>query len=260
MNFYTKKVILILACFFFSHSAAFSFDYSHCSVKLDGYSKKVYSEKVSEYRIRLTDSEFILPDTPFQRVVKMGRRDNVYTLLLRSGKGVVSTPESSGNYLSDTRLLNLKNSEKEKLGKRFKGSKNIINDVERFVFYHIDKKTIGVPIVSASHLLKSRTGDCTEHTVLTVAILRSLSIPARGIVGMLLSREFGGFKNIFVYHMWAEAFVKGKWILVDATRPGEKHPNRYVAFAYHHLKTEMPLPYLKAVSAMKNFTVEYVGE
>jgi hypothetical protein len=58
--------------------------------------------------------------------------------------------------------------------------------------------------------------------------------------------------------MWAEAIVKGRWILVDATRPGEKQLNRYIAFTYHNLKTEAPLPYLRAISSIQDLVVEYV--
>ena len=66
-------------------------------------------------------------------------------------------------------------------------------------------------------------------------------------------------KNVFVFHMWAEACVDGKWLLADATRPGDLHPHRYITFAQHSLKAEMPLEYLGAVSAIRDLAVHYDG-
>ena len=74
----------------------------------------------------------------------------------------------------------------------------------------------------------------------------------------MLVKKFMGRQNVFVYHMWAEAFVRGRWMLIDSTRPGTEGLNRYIAFAYHHLKTEMPLSFLKALASMKEFSVECV--
>jgi hypothetical protein len=58
--------------------------------------------------------------------------------------------------------------------------------------------------------------------------------------------------------MWAEAFHDGRWILVDATRPRDIHPNRYIAFAYHSLQTEMPLSYFRAISAIRKMRARLI--
>jgi len=60
--------------------------------------------------------------------------------------------------------------------------------------------------------------------------------------------------------MWAEAYASDAWELIDATRPDDRHPNRYIAFCTHHLKTATPLDYLKAVKAIRNLTVLYSPE
>jgi hypothetical protein len=75
---------------------------------------------------------------------------------------------------------------------------------------------------------------------------------------MLAVPEFMGKKNVFVYHMWVEAWHNGRWTLVDPSWPGEKHCNRYIAFAYHNLKTEMPLSFLKALSEIQDLRAEYL--
>lgn len=257
-----KHCIISIVCFILLTGlfpfSAYPFDYSLYTVKLNKYSEKVYSEEVSRFRIISTENEFTLPNTPFQRVLEGGWVNNIYTMYISSGILNLHSENSLEKYLINTRLLNLHDPEIDKISKKFKNSKNLISDVERFVFDFIEHKVIGIPIISASRIIKEKAGDCTEHTVLTVALLRSLGIPARALVGMILCREFGNGKNVFVYHMWTEAYKDGRWILVDATRPGLKHPNRYLALSYHHLKTETPLSYLLAVSAMRNFSVVYV--
>lgn len=231
------------------------------TVTLTNFSGKVYSQDTSRYRIISNDSEFTLPETSTQRILKSSLENSICQVTLESGniRNIVDEKkETYAKFLSNSRLLNLDDPEIQKIKSGFKNSKDIINDVEQFVYKYINDKSIGIPLMSTSDIIKNKSGDCTEHTVLAVSILRSLGIPARALVGMILSAEFGGIKNVFVYHMWAEAFVADRWILVDAANPGVKHANRYIAFAYHHLQTEMPLAYLKAVSAMKNFSVEYL--
>jgi transglutaminase-like putative cysteine protease len=225
------------------------------------FSNKVYSQEISKYRVILNNSEFTLPDTSTQKILGSTNGNPVYNITLESGNIQSNSnvkKDAYANYLSDSRLLNLDDPEILKIKFNFNNSKDIINDVEKYVYDYISNKTIGIPIISASDIIKNKSGDCTEHTVLAVSIFRSLRVPSRALVGMILSKEFGRSRNVFVYHMWAEAFVNDKWILVDATRPGQKHTNLYIALAYHHLQTEMPLLYLRAVSAMKTFSVEYV--
>jgi hypothetical protein len=66
-----------------------------------------------------------------------------------------------------------------------------------------------VGFASATEILKNREGDCSEHTVITVALCRAVGIPARAAVGIMYA---GG---IFAYHMWPEVYV-GRWVDLDA--------------------------------------------
>jgi transglutaminase-like putative cysteine protease len=66
-----------------------------------------------------------------------------------------------------------------------------------------------VGFATAKEILKNREGDCSEHTVITVALLRALGIPARAAVGIMYAN------GIFAYHMWPEVYV-GRWIGLDA--------------------------------------------
>ncbi len=79
----------------------------------------------------------------------------------------------------------------------------------------LDKKsTVGLP--SAREVLRTKVGDCNEHTALYVAMARSLGLPARIAVGLAYT------KGAFYYHAWPEVFVaerpgRGTWLPVDPT-------------------------------------------
>jgi hypothetical protein len=66
-----------------------------------------------------------------------------------------------------------------------------------------------VGFATAAEILKNREGDCSEHTVITVALCRAVGIPARAAVGIMYA------DGIFAYHMWPEVYV-GRWIGLDA--------------------------------------------
>jgi hypothetical protein len=66
-----------------------------------------------------------------------------------------------------------------------------------------------VGFASAKEILENRQGDCSEFTVLMVALCRSVGIPARAAVGVMYGQ------GIFAYHMWPEVYV-GDWVALDA--------------------------------------------
>jgi hypothetical protein len=66
-----------------------------------------------------------------------------------------------------------------------------------------------VGFATASEIMKNREGDCSEHTVIMVALCRAAGIPARAAVGLMYA------DGLFAYHMWPEVYV-GKWVNLDA--------------------------------------------
>ncbi len=85
----------------------------------------------------------------------------------------------------------------------------------RHVHALLEKKpTVSLP--SALEVLRTRVGDCNEHTTLYVAMARALGLPARIVVGLVYLR------GAFYYHAWPEVFVEGPpgrglWLAVDPT-------------------------------------------
>ena len=76
------------------------------------------------------------------------------------------------------------------------------------------KPTVSLP--SALEVLRTKVGDCNEHTALFVALARSLGIPARINVGLAYVR------GAFYYHAWPEVYIdegkgRGLWLPVDPT-------------------------------------------
>ncbi len=71
-------------------------------------------------------------------------------------------------------------------------------------------KQITPSVPSAVQVLRERRGDCNEHTVLYVALARSLGLPARTAVGLVYLR------GRFYYHAWPEVWL-GRWVAMDPT-------------------------------------------
>jgi len=87
----------------------------------------------------------------------------------------------------------------------------------RHVNAMLDKKpTVSLP--SAREVLRTKVGDCNEHTALYVAMARAVGIPARIAVGLAFVR---GVQGAFYYHAWAEVYIeesgRGLWLPVDPT-------------------------------------------
>ncbi|MGD2246674.1 MAG: transglutaminase-like domain-containing protein, partial [Candidatus Aminicenantes bacterium] len=85
----------------------------------------------------------------------------------------------------------------------WKAAKKIANWVRREMTPNYD-----VAFADAKEILRNREGDCSEHTVITVALCRAAGIPARAAVGIMYGR------GIFAYHMWPEIYA-GQWISLD---------------------------------------------
>lgn len=83
--------------------------------------------------------------------------------------------------------------------------------VTDFVFQFIRDKDYSVGFASALEVCKNPKGDCTEHGVLAIALLRKLGVPARGVLGWVaLDRMMG-------MHFWVEVKLGTRWLPVDPT-------------------------------------------
>ena len=86
-----------------------------------------------------------------------------------------------------------------------------------FVANYLRDKNLDSILATASEVAASRSGDCTEHSVLLAALLRAEGIPARVVTGLVYVEELFGQRHFFGYHMWTQALIDDRWIDLDAT-------------------------------------------
>lgn len=92
-----------------------------------------------------------------------------------------------------------------------KDSFKAASKIQAWVYENIEKRYLAA-MSNALGVLKKMQGDCSEHSVLFVALCRAAGIPAREAVGIGYSDEMGAFG----YHAWGEVYV-GKWVAMDPT-------------------------------------------
>lgn len=133
-----------------------------------------------------------------------------------------------------------------------KNKYHIAKALEAWVAQNLTEKGFDRGFATAKETLKDRAGDCTEHSVLLVAMLRAAGIPARGATG-LVCVEFTPGDPIYGYHMWAEAYL-GEWVPLDAA----VYANTFVDATHIKLSTED----LTGISAGKNMldVVQLIGK
>lgn len=90
------------------------------------------------------------------------------------------------------------------------GVAKAIQYVSDWVFRSL-KKTSVLSMPSALQVLETMKGDCNEHSILTVAVLRAMGIPSRVVFGLVYD------SGSFFYHAWVEAFDGKNWIEFDPT-------------------------------------------
>jgi Transglutaminase-like superfamily len=78
------------------------------------------------------------------------------------------------------------------------------------------KKEYGASADRATDVLRQMTGDCTEHALLSVALLRALGIPARRVDGVVYVLNADGVPALY-WHEWVEAYVGSTWTELDPT-------------------------------------------
>ncbi len=75
------------------------------------------------------------------------------------------------------------------------------------------RSTFSARLTNALEVLSSLEGDCTEHSILFIALARAIGIPAREVAGLVYVE---GQKPGFYFHQWAKVWV-GQWVDMDPT-------------------------------------------
>ena len=89
-------------------------------------------------------------------------------------------------------------------------------NIEGFVRRYMQPADYTEAMAPADHVAKTRTGDCTEYSMLSAAMCRAQGVPSRTAIGLVYVNNLLG-KPGLAFHMWTEVFVKGQWLALDST-------------------------------------------
>lgn len=113
-----------------------------------------------------------------------------------------------------------------------------VGKLVEWVYRNVDKGYVAA-IPNALEVLQTRRGDCTEHTVLFVALCRAIGIPAQELGGVAYINGFNGF----AYHAWARVYI-GTWIEVDPTFNEAVANPSHIVFAVGPIEKQSAIPAL----------------
>jgi hypothetical protein len=107
----------------------------------------------------------------------------------------------------------------DELGGSDKAPDTIAYALEKGVREKLTNKNFSTAFATAADVVRSLSGDCTEHAVLLAALCRAKKIPARVAAGLVYVAENPEKKmpQGFAYHMWTEAWLHDRWVPLDAT-------------------------------------------
>ena len=150
-----------------------------------------------------------------------GQSNDAGTIEVKDARDLapVATPGDLGRYLGAEAFLESDSPEiRAEAEKATTGATTPRLRAERLArhVHAIVEKRPTVSLPSAVEVLRTRVGDCNEHTALYVAMARSLGLPARIAVGLVYLR------GAFYYHAWPEVWIaetagRGLWLPVDPT-------------------------------------------
>ena len=125
---------------------------------------------------------------------------------------------NGGENLKTSIVIEADAPEIKKLAKQIAGDEKdaweTAKKVSRWVNQHMEKD-YGASSDRATDVLRTLKGDCTEHSLLTVSLLRALGIPAKRIDGVVYLMNEDRVPALY-WHEWVEAYV-GEWTQLDPT-------------------------------------------
>ena len=132
-----------------------------------------------------------------------------------------------------------------------------VKQIEKFVYDYIDAKDLSVGYASATEIVASKQGDCSEHAVLTAAMCRAVGIPARVVTGLVYIDSYLGRENVMGGHAWTEAYVGGKWIGLDATNAIKGYGTGHIALSAGNGESN---EFLSLAGTLGYFTIEKIEQ
>jgi len=184
-----------------------------------------------------------IPETGMQKIISR-TTDKVTLRISRPAKKRrprEAPTSASTSHLADSSYLNLKdplliklaNSEVESGDKPLVKARKLC----RFVSEYVITKDLSVAFASAGQVARSKQGDCSEHAVLLAALGRIVNIPTRAVIGLAYSPKIDPY-GAFVYHMWTQFLINGRWMDFDPALGQVEPDNTHIALAISDLTDE----------------------
>lgn len=159
-----------------------------------------------------------LPVTSEQSVVADGNR-SVVTICSSCGDAAGITAGERNIYLASNAWVQADLPEIRAFARRHGGGRSpraTMTQLVDAVRNHMTGDVDYLGYATASEALASRSGDCTEFSVLLAAAARARGIPARIVVGLVYAGRFSGKKDVFSPHTWVQAWTGDRWESFDA--------------------------------------------
>jgi hypothetical protein len=140
--------------------------------------------------------------------------DGRHRLTVRRGPGPVVTPEQRAKALAPTSAFDFdRPAVAARAAQIVAGATSDRERADRIVqwVYTNLGKDLSTELATASQVLDRQRGDCTEHTLLVVALARAAGLPARDVGGLMYEDTTARF----YWHAWAQIAIDGRWVAVD---------------------------------------------
>jgi transglutaminase-like putative cysteine protease len=180
-----------------------------------------YDSKEAVYRVTVKGD----PDaaTTFARDARQeatNARANTFELHVKAvGADTGDKIKATDEYIKSSYFLDSDNPRIQALAARIVGKDTDpavrARKIEKWVHDNM-KPSNAIGFATAGQICRDLEGDCRQHALLTAALCRAAGIPARTAVGLIYARE-PSRTAAFIFHMWTEVLIDGRWLGLDAT-------------------------------------------
>ena len=176
--------------------------------------------KLNSLTLKITGlDDFVFPKSHRQRIVS--RRGNAVILELsrdrRTDKPAALSPTERESHLKATPAIQSDHEDFRSLARQIIGEEQDAvrkaSLLQEWVFKNV-RQTLASNASSALDVLTNRAGDCTEFTLLFLALARAAGLPAREVGGVMYADEG---EPLFGWHAWAEIHDGRQWVSIDPT-------------------------------------------
>jgi len=233
-------------------------------VKLGRPISRPHETRKARYRVRLEggDPAEVFPSGVSQRVESAGPNTATITVYALRGDRPGGNPDAKPDEPTDDdrRPNSLVQSDDPKIVTLARRAVGDARDpwqkalrLESFVHDTMEEVDFSQAFATAAEVADKPVGDCTEHAVLLAALARAAGFPARTAMGLIYLES----EQAFLYHMWTEVYVEGRWIPLDATLARGGIGAAHLKVGHSNLKGASALSSLLPVArVMRKLTVE----